>query len=145
VADAGFEQYEISNFSKPGRACRHNLAYWHGMEYAGYGPGAVGCVREDGGLRRYTNLKLPERYAAAVESNAPVFFEEETLGDSELSMEAIMLGLRLNEGLDLATTHVDSAGLARVRNLGWVDFNDERACLTPLGRHFCSEVALALV
>ena len=145
MADAGFEQYEISNFAKPGRACRHNLAYWHGIEYAGYGPGAVGCVQSEAGLRRYTNLKLPERFANAVESGETIFFEEEVLGQTERTMEAIMLGLRLNEGLDLGRTEVDEAGLDRVSMLGWVERGEGRARLTPLGRHFCSEVALALV
>ena len=145
VAEAGFEQYEISNFAKPSRECQHNLAYWHGLEYAGYGPGAVGCVKSDAGLRRYTNLKLPERFSAAVESGKPIFFEEELLGEAELTMEAIMLRLRLNEGLDLDETNVDLAGLERVRGLGWVDIAADRARLTPVGRHFCSEVALALV
>ncbi|MHB8636371.1 MAG: radical SAM family heme chaperone HemW [Fimbriimonadaceae bacterium] len=145
VAAAGFEQYEISNFAQPGRACRHNLAYWRGSEYAGYGPGAVGCVDEELGRRRYTNLKLPARYASAVEQGERLFFEEELLGRAELTMEAVMLGLRLNEGLDLAETAVDRAGLERVSELGWVCRSDNRVTLTPVGRHFCSEVALALV
>jgi oxygen-independent coproporphyrinogen-3 oxidase len=142
---AGFGQYEISNFARPGRECRHNLAYWHGLEYAGYGPGAVGCVEDERGRRRYTNLKLPERYAAAVEAGDAVFFEEEILGPSEKRTEAIMLGLRLNEGLDVRTTQVDPKGLERVANAGWVSIADGQARLTPDGRHFCSEVALELV
>jgi oxygen-independent coproporphyrinogen-3 oxidase len=145
VAEAGYEQYEISNFAKPGRECRHNLAYWHGLEYAGYGPGAVGCVQSEGGLRRYTNLKLPERFAAAVEAAAPAWFEEETLGQDERTMEAIMLRLRLNDGLNIGETTVDPAGLERMRDLGWIDLDGAHVRLTSTGRHFCSEVALALV
>ena len=56
-----------------------------------------------------------------------------------------MLGLRLNEGLDLAATPVDPVGLQRARRLGWVEAQDHRARLTSTGRHFCSEVALALL
>jgi len=145
MAEAGYGQYEISNFATPGRECRHNLAYWHGLEYAGYGPGAVGCVQGEAGLRRYTNLKLPERYAAAVQAGQPICFEEEILGEAELATEAIMLGVRLNEGLDLNETAVDPAGLERVRKLGWIDRCGDRARLTPIGQHFCTEVALALL
>jgi len=49
LAEAGYGQYEISNFSKPGLECRHNLCYWRAEDYAGYGPGAVGTVE---GVRR---------------------------------------------------------------------------------------------
>jgi len=51
---AGYGQYEISNFAKPGRECRHNLCYWDAEEYVGYGPGAVGFVAN----HRLTNLGL---------------------------------------------------------------------------------------
>ena len=145
MAEAGFEQYEISNFAKPGRACRHNLAYWTGLEYAGYGPGAVGCVESEGVRRRYTNLKLPTRYAGAVEAGDDAWYEEELLGPAELRMEAIMLGLRLNEGVCVGTVGLDPSGLERVLGAGWGEEADGRLRLTPAGRHFCSEVAMALV
>lgn len=140
TADADYEQYEISNFARPGRECRHNLAYWRGHDYAGYGPGAVGCVENV----RYTNWKLPERYCAAVESGEPIAFEAESLGETERRIETIMLGLRLNAGLDVRSVEVDRAGLQRVRSLGWVEGDEDRLRLTALGRHFCSEVALSL-
>lgn len=141
MSAAGFQQYEISNFAKAGSECRHNLAYWHGLDYAGYGPGAVGCVDDV----RYTNLKLPERYAAAVESGAPIPFESEKLGLKERRIESIMLGLRLNEGLDLGSVDVDQAQINLLTQLGWLDASDGRARLTPEGQHYCSEVALRLI
>src|SRR5579862_3597290 len=109
LAAEGFEQYEISNFARPGLECRHNLCYWRGEEYAGYGPGAVGCVAGDGSdlntqhptpntssLVRYTNLKHPARYCAAVEAGEPLAFESESLDEPTRRTERIMLGLRLN-------------------------------------------------
>jgi oxygen-independent coproporphyrinogen-3 oxidase len=141
MTDAGFAQYEISNFAKPGYECRHNLAYWHGLEYAGYGPGAVGCVEN----RRYTNLKLPERYSVAVEGQLPIAFESEELGPHERRVESIMLGLRLNEGLDLSDVNVDPVGLKNVQESGWLSLSEGRATLTQQGRHFCNEIALALI
>jgi oxygen-independent coproporphyrinogen-3 oxidase len=138
---AGFRQYEISNFAHPGRECRHNLAYWYAEEYAGYGPGAVGCVEHV----RYTNLKHPKLYCEGVESGAKLAFESENLTAETQRMERIMLGLRLNDGLDLRDLALDEAGLVTVRERGWVSGTEGRIQLTAEGRHFCSEVALALI
>ncbi len=144
--EAGYEQYEISNFSKPGRACQHNLAYWNAMEYAGYGPGAVGMVRDDSGLgTRYTNLKHPDGYVAAVAAGKALAFESETLSESTLRVERLMLGLRLNEGLDVEGLSVDTKSLDRLVNRGWVERSGQIIRLSAEGRHFCSEVALELI
>jgi oxygen-independent coproporphyrinogen-3 oxidase len=139
LAGAGYKQYEISNFAKPGLECRHNLCYWHGEEYAGYGPGAVGCVD----ATRYTNLKHPDRYCGAVEAGDPIPFETEPLDEATRRVERIMLGLRLNEGLTL--TGLDSGSLKRVEERGWVERQNGLVRLTRAGRHFCSEVALELI
>ncbi len=147
-ADHGYGLYEISNFAKAGRECQHNLCYWRGENYAGYGPGAVGCVpvEVDGQWERMrtTNLKHPERYCDAVERGAVVYFEHEILTDEVQEMERIMLGLRLTEGLT-----VKSPNLGKLVDCGWLEeceFGVEsRYRLTPEGRHFCSEVALELI
>lgn len=145
LADAGFRQYEISNYARPGFECRHNLAYWTGVEYASYGPGAVGCVEDERGRRRYTNLKLPARYAAAVEAGDKTWFEEEALGPDELRTEAIMLGLRLNAGVDSSRCAVNPDGLRRSLDLGWICLEEGWVRLTRAGRHYCSEVACNLL
>ncbi|ARU41591.1 hypothetical protein CCB80_10750 [Armatimonadetes bacterium Uphvl-Ar1] len=69
---AGLQQYEISNFGKPGWESRHNLAYWRSEEYLAYGPGAVGCYDREDGRYRFTNLKHPEGYSSAVEEGRPL-------------------------------------------------------------------------
>lgn len=140
TADAGFRQYEISNFAKPGRECAHNLCYWHAEEYAGYGPGAVGFV--DG--VRYTNLKHPNLYSEAVEAGRPLPFESESLDEETRRVERIMLGLRLNAGLDPAGLNLDQKALKQLEGRGWIEANG-RIRLTDEGRHFCSEVALELM
>lgn len=134
----GYAAYEISNFALPGRECAHNLCYWRGEEYAGYGPGAVGRI----GARRGTNLKHPERYCAAVESGDPLWFESEELDASTLRIERIMLGLRLAEGVD--SDEIDAGAIRKMVERGWVDAGDGRVRLTRLGRHFCTEVAVEL-
>lgn len=141
---AGLRQYEISNFARPGCECRHNLCYWRAEEYLGYGPGAVGCVAEDGVRRRTTNVKHPERYCEAVAGGAPLACEEERLDEATLATERAMLGLRLNEGL--ARESVPSpGGLPGVVAAGWVEDLGQRIRLTAAGRHLCTEVAARLI
>jgi oxygen-independent coproporphyrinogen-3 oxidase len=141
AADSGYAQYEISNFSKPGRECLHNLCYWRCEEYAGYGPGAVGRV----GRTRYTNLKHPARYAEAVERSEPLWCESEDLDEATLRTERIMLGLRLNEGLALEDLELDERAVADIRRKQWIEADRSRLRLTSQGRHWCSEAALALL
>lgn len=140
---AGLKQYEISNFAKPGHECEHNLCYWRNEYYAGYGPGAVGFMpNEHDAPRRYTNLKHPERYCSAIDSNQPVWFEEELLKPEDVRLEKLMLGLRLNEGL--AVEGLDARSLAEVEGKGWIEVAAGVVRLTPQGRHFCSDATLAL-
>ncbi len=141
TATAGLELYEISNFARPGRECRHNLCYWRAEEYAGYGPGAVGRV----GSVRYTDWKHPERYIAAVSSGStPSCFESESIDEATLRTEAIMLGIRLAEGIDPERLAISGRDVGRMVDRGWVERGD-RLRLTPAGRHFCTEVAVELV
>lgn len=149
----GYGQYEISNFAKPGCECRHNLAYWLGEPYAGYGPGAVGCMdgrnasRMDRSLGdvRTTNLKHPERYCAAVESGAGLTCEVDVLTPESKRLEAIMLGLRLNIGFSTCGLDLDPAKVERLEARGWIERAESQLRLTPSGRHVCSEVALELI
>ncbi len=146
AAAAGFEQYEISNFAKPDKECRHNLCYWRNEFYAGYGPGAVGFMPDsDGHARRYTNLKHPDRYSLAAEEAKPFFFEEEILTKENVRLERLMLGLRLNDGLSLDGFEIDSHKLTKLQDRGWVNWNEGRIVLTSTGRHFCSQVTLELL
>ena len=111
----GFKQYEISNFAKSGRECFHNQCYWNAEEYAGYGPGAVGSLESQKGRIRYTNLKHPDGYCAAVETGKQLFFESEILDEQTLRVEKIMLGLRMNAGLPTIGLNLsDSAPKSRL-------------------------------
>lgn len=139
--EAGYAQYEISNFAKQGRECRHNLCYWYGEDYAGYGPGAVGCVEGT----RYTNLKHPKGYCAAVEGGKSLAFESERLDEGTKRIERIMLGLRLNDGLSVSELNVPPTALHDLVDRGWIRIDEGALRLTSDGRHFCSEVALALI
>ena len=135
---AGFERYEISNFAKPGKQCEHNLCYWRGEEYAGYGPGAVQRI---GNVRR-TNTKHPKRYCEAIEVGAPLACDVEVLDSDQLRAERIMLGLRLSEGLPSAD--LDKVSLKKLVQKGWVSANG-RVRLTDLGAHYCNQVTVELL
>ena len=96
---AGLPAYEISNHARPGEESRHNLAYWRYQPYCGIGPGAHG--RRDGGVTQ--RHKKPENWRAAVHKNGHGIQEETPLSPSEQNAEALLMGLRLSEGVDLAT------------------------------------------
>ena len=137
---AGYIQYEISNFAKLDMECRHNLCYWKCEEYAAYGPGAVSCIESV----RETRLKHPERYCEALESSKPFLCEEDALSDESKSLEKLMLGLRLNEGLTAPEALLRCKAVQDLCAFGWIEAERNTIRLTPLGRHFCSEATLKL-
>lgn len=95
LASQGFEQYEISNFAKPGKPCNHNLIYWRQQDYLGLGVGAVGCV---GGIR-WQNHKTLTSYRKDIARGQLPRSSHEALDPSTQKFERLMLGLRLREGL----------------------------------------------
>ena len=95
---AGLPAYEISNHARPGEESRHNLAYWRYQDYAGIGPGAHG---RRGGVATVRHKK-PENWLSAVARNGHGIAEERDLGLQEQAAEALLMGLRLREGIDLA-------------------------------------------
>jgi oxygen-independent coproporphyrinogen-3 oxidase len=87
---AGYEQYEVSNFARPGFECRHNLAYWESRSWAAVGAAASGTLyRDDGSALRYTATHDPESY---------LYQEEEVSRDTAL-FEYLMMGFRLRRGV----------------------------------------------
>ncbi|SNS79901.1 radical SAM family heme chaperone HemW [Sphingopyxis indica] len=105
---AGLPRYEVSNHARPGEESRHNLTYWRYGDYAGIGPGAHG--------RRLTQAterhKKPENFLSAVVRNGQGLKVEADLPPQERATEAMLMGLRLTEGVDLSRVEARS-GLAR--------------------------------
>jgi oxygen-independent coproporphyrinogen-3 oxidase len=97
LAAAGFEQYEVSNWAQSGRQSRHNLTYWRDEPYIGIGAGAAGWV--DG--VRTKNSPSPRRYMASVAAGHVERVEEERTDRFTRLGDALALGLRLREGIDL--------------------------------------------
>lgn len=95
----GYNRYEISNFARRGKECRHNLGYWQAEDYIGLGPGAVSCL---GGVRT-KNVQDIKRYTEKISSGMKAYdpMETEILTQEQLIAEYIMLGLRTVRGIDL--------------------------------------------
>jgi oxygen-independent coproporphyrinogen-3 oxidase len=93
-----FEQYEVSNYAKPGHACRHNLNTWAMNEWIGYGPSA--CTQYQG-VRRKNIANLEEWAQGMQPGNQPKFIEQETLSYTEFAQDAVLFGLRMNQGISM--------------------------------------------
>jgi len=98
---AGLPAYEISNHAAAGEECRHNLLYWRYGEYAGLGPGAHGRAVIAGTRHATVTERQPERWVARVEADGHGTVESAPLSRSEQADEALLMGLRLREGVDL--------------------------------------------
>jgi oxygen-independent coproporphyrinogen-3 oxidase len=103
LADAGLSAYEVSNFARsPEHQSRHNRKYWDHTPYLGLGPSAHSLAIEDGGAaRRWWNERSTPRWERRVAGGERPVEGEETLGPRQLATEALMLGLRTTNGIDL--------------------------------------------
>jgi len=104
---AGYEAYEISNFSKPGLKCRHNDGYWLYHDYIGIGAGASGKWDhvDGGGITRYSNIRTPERYIETALAQGAAINSQESLDRDQAAAEACWLGLRRSEGINRHAFH----------------------------------------
>jgi len=148
---AGLPAYETSNHARTGEQSRHNLAYWRYQDYAGIGPGAHG---RRGGVATVRHKK-PENFLSAVVRQGNGIAEAHALAVSEQAAEALLMGLRLTEGIDLAALStrfglpraglVDEAALARLQTLGLVWTNGACLGVTPPGRGLLDALLAELV
>lgn len=95
LEDAGFEWYEVSNWSLPGGECEHNRIYWVDGNWWGAGPGAHSHLGDE----RFNNVKHPNRYIQTLGNGELPIKDSETLTGADRHMEKVMLGLRLREGI----------------------------------------------
>lgn len=97
LPEKGYQHYEISNYAKPGFQSVHNLGYWRGNDYLGFGAGAYSTIND----QRWFNIKEPWNYISAINEKTSVIVEREKLDHKTKAVEALMLGLRLRAGLNL--------------------------------------------
>ncbi|MDX2141067.1 MAG: radical SAM family heme chaperone HemW [Chloroflexota bacterium] len=144
---SGYEQYEISNWTQPGRACRHNLQYWYNLDYVGLGPGAHGFAD----AVRYAVIKSPVRYIEALKQPTHSEFPRtaatdyaEALSRDDIIAETLIMNLRLTQagidraqfkkrfGVDLVDLHREP--IERHTRGGLLEVDDARVRLTDKGR-----------
>jgi oxygen-independent coproporphyrinogen-3 oxidase len=148
---AGLPAYEISNHAAPGEECRHNLLYWRYGEYAGVGPGAHGRAVVAGARHATVAERQPERWLASVEATGHGIVEDALLEAEQQADEALLMGLRLAEGLDLDRLAALSGlspserAVASLAALGLVERTSAgRLRATREGRLVLNEVVLRL-
>jgi oxygen-independent coproporphyrinogen-3 oxidase len=124
---AGFDHYEVSNFSLGGKASRHNSSYWTGAAYAGIGPSAHSF---DGAARRW-NVSAYSEWVRRLASGRSSIAGEEILTDENRDAEEVYLGMRTRRGLQIVEAELDS--VARWAEAGWADLDGLQVRLTPSG------------
>jgi putative oxygen-independent coproporphyrinogen III oxidase len=155
LATAGYAQYEVSNFARDGRRCRHNVAYWRNRYYAAGGVGAhghlpvaaataFGLTPPPGAVAfRYEHGRSIDAYVAAAEAEPLTVRNVEWIDPVMRAEESLMLGLRLRDGVDLESGDV----LAEARELvggGFLVLEGTRARVTAAGEDVLNQVALRL-
>lgn len=160
MGDSGYDQYEISNWSRPGFECRHNLQYWRNRPYAGVGAGSHGFA----GGYRYSNIAAPAKYIASLSNS-----KSETMGfpltpavaksvrvDHHADLyETVMMGVRLTHaGLDRASflrrfgndiVDLFPDAVFKLEKLGLLEVIPDRVRLTPKGRLLSNAVIREMV
>jgi coproporphyrinogen III oxidase-like Fe-S oxidoreductase len=142
LSAAGLTWYEVSNWCRPGGACRHNVGYWDGGQWWGAGPGAHGYI----GTTRWWNVKHPNAYAEALaDATLPVAGFEQ-LDAQALHTEDVLLKTRLRQGLPLAA--LDAAERERVEAVvadGLLVTEGDSLVLTARGRLLADGVVRTLL
>lgn len=151
TAAAGLPRYEISNHARRGEESRHNLTYWRYGDYAGIGPGAHGR-RQGIATQRH---KKPENFLAAVTRNGHGGQIETALSPAEMAREALLMGLRLAEGVDLGTVAaksghpknalVDREAVARLSRYGLVTQSGTQLRVLPDGMLLLDRILAEIV
>ena len=150
LTGAGYEHYEISNYAKPGKQSRHNLNYWVNGEYIGLGAGASSFFNGN----RTKNTNLPSRYITQINKSKTAVESLETPDKRQRMGEAVMLGLRLMEGLNLATfeqqfgiSFHDAFGdtIEKLIGMGLLEIIGGRAALTREGLFLADSVIIEFI
>jgi oxygen-independent coproporphyrinogen-3 oxidase len=143
LASAGFTRYEISNYARPGYACRHNLLYWTDGDYLGLGPSAqsyvAGC--------RFGNIADLDAYAGQLQNHRLPITDRRVLTNEEQQRDALIFGLRLLKGVPNNLASEDTGQrdiLTQLTERGLIVNEHDRITLTPLGRRFADSVASEL-
>ncbi len=144
LEQAGLPAYEISNHARPGAACRHNLIYWRYQDYVGIGPGAHGRFAVGATKKATRRSSGPEAWLESVERTGHGTAETSSVEGQDLVEEALMMGLRLADGIDRATfasvtgvdpvEAIDAARLEPLVRAGFLEVDSIHLRATAEGR-----------
>ncbi len=146
----GYLHYEISNFAKPGKKCKHNIVYWKNEEYIGIGTGAFSFVNG----KRYCNIKGISEYISTAKSKKNLICFSETLSQKKRASEILIMSLRMASGISkkefFKRSGFDLLGLfgKQINGLaeaGLINFDDERISLTRRGMSVADSVMMEFV
>lgn len=150
LKENGYMQYEISNYAKPGKECRHNIIYWKCDNYIGLGAGASGYI----GNRRYSNIPEVDEYNETVEAGKLPVLSEEVLTAEEKFEELVFMGLRMNDGV-LYEDFEKISGIdirkyrkeiiKRLKKDNLIECDENRIKLTQSGREISNKVFLDII
>ncbi|MFZ2031895.1 MAG: radical SAM family heme chaperone HemW [Vitreimonas sp.] len=148
---AGLPAYEISNHARSAAArAQHNLVYWRSGDWLGVGPGAHGRMTHEGTRYALEAQRRPADYIDAVAQRGVGWVSEQELTNTEHADEMLIMGLRTDEGLDLARINalrekpIDPAAIAWLAEQGLIDARDNRVTLTRSGRVLANKIAAEL-
>jgi len=142
--------YEISNHSRLGAECRHNLLYWRYSDYAGVGPGAHGRLQIAGKRIATSTERLPERWQQQVAERGHGLIERVEISRTDAAREHLLMNLRLSEGLDLALyeqrwdVSPNASRIGELQAAGLLRLAGTRLMATPRGRLVLNSVIAAI-
>ena len=138
---AGFAQYEISNYARPGRESVHNFAYWRGADYLGFGPSAFSTT----GLRRWQAIPDTAEYTRRILAGESVEHFVEELSPATREGEIAAFAVRTRDGIATADLARWPAAVQEFRELGFLENRADRVILTRRGKLMADAVAEAFV
>jgi len=154
LENSGYNQYEISNYSREGFECSHNMLYWRGQCYLGLGAGAhshLSFTFPGSWGRRWANLRNPAMYMKSIsEGKEPVDYSEE-LKCEEAVQDKVLMGLRLKEGVNISELEsrfklsTDMGKIERLVNDGFLENTENSYRLTKKGNLLSNSVILKFV
>jgi putative oxygen-independent coproporphyrinogen III oxidase len=148
---AGLPAYEVSNHAKPGEESRHNLIYWRYGDYVGVGPGAHGRITIGGKKIATATQRQPEAWLASVTQRGHGLDRWEPVSAHEQGTEALLMGLRLSEGVERARIEsllgqaIPEARVSALETQGFITRGNERLGTTPKGRLVLNAILKELV
>jgi len=154
LREAGLPLYEVSNHARAGHECRHNLVYWRYEDYVGVGPGAHGRITVEGRKLATRQQRAPETWVAAAKAGGHATAEESPIAAAEAAQEALLMGLRLVEGIDAARFEretgvalpqaIDRARLPALVSAGLVTWDERTLRATTAGMRVLNSVIAEL-